>query len=458
MNITVYNNFSKRRNSTKRPSGGSGVNVALKEGTSHMHPEFILGSIANPWAINYCSWGDSYYYVNDIVAEANNYFRLICELDVLATFKTEIGNYTTLIARSSADNNLRVIDNIYPAKAQPTTIRTPYTPNVFTDNISRGTYLMATVGKAGNHFYLMNQTRFNSLCQWLFPALGMDYQQWAVMNIGQALAGGQDNILKNVVALKWMPVDYGVVSGYLTATTETYIGNWTMPHANSEALGDTNIPLLNLTMQFADRPDGGARGDWLYQAPFASYYIYFPPFGKIEIDSSYMKKANLTCSVTIAFNLISGNATLIVNVDYNRVGVYNVNLACDMSSGGTSYNLGGVATGIATAISAYAEGKKAGMVGGIASAVSSLVPSGSQIGGGVAGVPADIALPCATHACYYDPIDENNAEYGRPLAEVRQISTLSGYVQCAGASLSIAGHVEEMQELNSLLDSGIFYE
>ena len=456
MNATFYSGFEKRRNSTKRPSGGTTKSVALKEGTSLMHPEFIVSTVT--WTWNYASAWGNYYYVVDIISESNGTFRVKCEIDVLATFKSQIGAYSTMIARAASDDNLRVIDSLYPAKAQPQIIRTPYTPNVFTDNISAGTYLMATVGKAGNHFYLMDQTRFTSMCAWLFPALGMDYQQWAVMNIGQALAGGQDNVLKNVVALKWLPVAYSRVSGYLSATAETYIGNWTMPHANSEVIGDTNVPLLSLDMVFADRSDGGSRGDWLYQAPFASYSVYIPPFGKIEVDSALVKKANRTVSATIAMNLISGNATLLLNCGSQRIGVYNVSLGCDMSSGGTSYNMGGVATGIATAISSYAEGKKAGIVGGIASAVSSLVPSGSQIGGGVVGVAADITLPCATYAMYYDPIDENNTEFGRPLAEVRAIGGLSGFVQCADAHCPLMGHEEEMIKVNEFLNAGFFYE
>ena len=62
------------------------------------------------------------------------------------------------------------------------------------------------------------------------------------------------------------------------------------------------------------------------------------------------------------------------------------------------------------------------------------------------------------YATYFDPIDENQAELGRPLAEVKTISTLSGFVQCADAKLAIPGHAEEMVEVNTLLNSGIFYE
>ena len=458
MTVTFYSGFSKRRNSTKQPSGGTAKTVLLKENTSEMHPAFVLSSV--DWAWNYASWGGRYYYVNDIVSEGNNLFRVECELDSMATFKAQIGAYSTLISRSSATYNARVMDTIYPAKAQNTTTDTPYgASTIFTDNISNGCYVMATVGNTGNHFYVMTQSRFNSVCYWLFPALGMSYDQWALMTVGQALAGGQDNILKNIVSLKWLPIDYALVSGYLTATADTHIGNWTMPHANAELVGDTNVPLASIDMSFADRADGGARGDWLYQAPFANYAVYIPPWGRIEVDGTYMKRAGLTVTANIAVNLVSGNATLRLYYKHGpMLGVYNTNLACEMASGGQTYNFGGIASAIAGAVSAYAENNTAGVVGGIASAVVSSIPSGTQIGGGISGVAPDISVPKRTYVTYFDPIDENNAELGRPLGEVRTISSIAGYVKCASASLAIAGHASEMVEINGMLNSGFFYE
>lgn len=458
MNITLFSGFSKRRNSTKQPSGGTPFSVVLKDNTSLMRPSFLLSSV--DWSWNYAQWGSNYYYVTDIVQESNNTFRVECALDEMATFKTAIGNYTTLISRSSATENFKVIDTLYPAKASPTTVDTPYgATTVFTDNISNGCYVMATVGNTGNHFYVMTQTRFNSVCYWMFPALGMDYGQWALMSATQALAGGQDNILKNIVSLKWLPIDYSLVSSYLTATADTHIGNWTMPHANAELVGDTNIPISSLDMVFGDRADQGARGEWLYQAPFANYAVYVPPFGRIEVSGENLKKAGLTVVANIAVNVISGNCTLrLYYKNGAMIGVYNTNIACDMASGGTTYNYGGVASAVAGAVSAYAQNNTAGVVGGIASAVVSAIPSGTQIGGGISGVAPDISVPKRTYAVYFDPIDENKAELGRPLAEVRQISTIAGYIKCADAQLALAGHEEEMTKVNSILNSGFFYE
>ncbi len=68
MEIKLYN-FTKRRNSTKRPSEGIAINVNLKEGCSHYNPSFILNT--NPTNFSYLSWGTWYYYITDIVNTRN---------------------------------------------------------------------------------------------------------------------------------------------------------------------------------------------------------------------------------------------------------------------------------------------------------------------------------------------------------------------------------------------------
>ena len=55
-------------------------------------------------------------------------------------------------------------------------------------------------------------------------------------------------------------------------------------------------------------------------------------------------------------------------------------------------------------------------------------------------------------------VDENLAEMGRPLCEVRQINTLSGYILCANADAIISGTADEVKKVNDYMNSGFFYE
>ena len=45
MNIKVWSNFSKRKNSTKQPTGGSTITVTLKDQCSILSPVFILSTL-----------------------------------------------------------------------------------------------------------------------------------------------------------------------------------------------------------------------------------------------------------------------------------------------------------------------------------------------------------------------------------------------------------------------------
>ena len=161
MNVTFYSGFAKRRNSTKQPSGGTSKSVVLKENTSEMRPAFVLSSV--DWSWNYASWGGRYYYVNDIVSEGNNLFRVECALDSMATFKSQIGAYSTLISRASADQNYDVVDSIYPSKTVPITKRVQIpNPGIFTTNFSEGTFLIGASGKRGLRVYVMNYIQANA--------------------------------------------------------------------------------------------------------------------------------------------------------------------------------------------------------------------------------------------------------------------------------------------------------
>ena len=56
---------------------------------------------------------------------------------------------------------------------------------------------------------------------------------------------------------------------------------------------------------------------------------------------------------------------------------------------------------------------------------------------------------------YYDYCDK----YGYPVNKYMKLNSISGYVQCAGASVAAAGANDSMiSTLNSLLNTGIYIE
>ena len=468
MNVTFYSGFAKRRNSTKQPSGGTSKSVVLKENTSEMRPAFVLSSV--DWSWNYASWGGRYYYVNDIVSEGNNLFRVECALDSMATFKSQIGAYSTLISRASADQNFDVIDSIYPAKASPTTKMANITnPGLFTNNRSAGCIVVGTIGQNGQRVYVFTPAYFQTFCFRLFPDLtdsggqSISFLDWISMEISQAMAGGLQTILQNITFIRWVPVSFSSISSILTSVSHVYIGNWELVTPAYELQGSTIARISATTVSFPARDDAGARGKWEYMAPFAHYAVYIPPFGLITVDGAYLVPAGRQITVDMLVNVMTGNLTMrlyyaLGNSAPRMIGTYSSDIGFEMKVGGASFNMGGVASGVASTVANLVSENYAGMVGSIASAAANMVPSGAQVGGGTSGPAPDLTENWYAYATYFDPIDENKAELGRPLAEIRTISSLGGYVQCADPSLAIPGHVEEMNEVNAMLGSGFFYE
>lgn len=469
MNITLYSDFTKRRNSTKQPTGGVTKSVALKDNTSHLHPSFLLSSV--DWNWNYLTWGTGrHYYVTDIVQEANNLFRVDCQIDVLATFKTQIGNYTTLIARAASDQNYNVVDSLYPAKTVPITKRVQISnPGVFTTDFKSGTFLIGTSGRGGQKVYVMNWSQATAAMEAMFPLLSQTFNAWADSAFNTAVMGGSASATQYVTFYRWIPIPYSVAANLTPSANTFYVGSWNLcdgviltgpiHYVNNQI----NYGIYSQSVTFPARDDSGARGKWEYLTPFANYSIYAPPFGLITIDPAYLISAGRSIVFDLMIEFLSGNATLRIyyNTDQSgpkMQGLYTHNLACDLRQAGSSVNIGGVLGGAAGALMSYAKEDYVGVASGVASAASSALPSVSAVGSGGSGPTADMGENWYAYATYFDPIDENQAELGRPLGEVVQISSLSGYVKTAKAQLAIPGHTEEMEEVNSLLDAGIFYE
>ena len=296
------------------------------------------------------------------------------------------------------------------------------------------------------------------------PITGQTISQWVDAQITQAPAGGLSSILQNIVLLKWLPLDYSMISGRLDRLTSCMIGNFIVSGVSLGRLyGDTTAQILSTSITFPDRDDNGARGRWLYTAPFANYSIYIPPFGLIAIDPSYITSAGRQIVADIMAEYISGTVTLRLyySTSYSgpkMIGVYNANISQDLKAGGSGANAVGAIGGAIGAIGAIATENYGALAASIASAGTNMIPQSAVVGGGVSGPTPDLSANWYAYATYFDPIEENQTEFGRPLGEVKQISTLSGYIQCANASCPIMGHEEEMIKVNGMLNSGFFYE
>ena len=82
MQLLLFKNFSKRRNSTKQVDDSTGIvtDVVLKQGTSIESPVFLIQGI--DLDVNYAKFNNHYFYIDDIVVGNNNIYELHCSQDL----------------------------------------------------------------------------------------------------------------------------------------------------------------------------------------------------------------------------------------------------------------------------------------------------------------------------------------------------------------------------------------
>ena len=208
-------------------------------------------------------------------------------------------------------------------------------------------------------------------------------------------------------------------------------------------------------------PQSAARGTFLNAAPYTRLSLYFPPFGVIEIDTS----AALTESTITATTFVDkalGNATLEISAGTQvlsrvnaRVGI-PVQMSQVIAPGyGLLSGLSAVAGAATNALTGNWGGLASGVMSSIGDAVKSQIPSANTIGsvGSVDSMIGDIKL----QAIFAEIVDDDLVCRGRPLCEIRQISTIPGFIQCADVEVHLNCTSGEMVEIKNYMESGFFY-
>ena len=122
-------------------------------------------------------------------------------------------------------------------------------------------------------------------------------------------------------------------------------------------------------------------------------------------------------------------------------------------SGAVGGAVSGFATGgIAGAVGGAIAGGASGIYNTIQSAMPQVETSGSN--GSFLG-PGTLTQLVEQ---YYKIVDEDIGHKGRPLCEIRQINTLSGFIMCAEGDLDINCFDNERKMISEYLTTGFFWE
>lgn len=109
--IKIGNNPKKINSTSRSYTVSATMSCRLKEPCSMQAPVFKVQGLTKGQLFNYCEFESRYYWVDDVIYLTNNIQEIHCRLDVLATYKTDIGNTYAYIEYGDAAHWQRDIDD-----------------------------------------------------------------------------------------------------------------------------------------------------------------------------------------------------------------------------------------------------------------------------------------------------------------------------------------------------------
>lgn len=490
IDIILYN-FSKKENSTKQPSStGTTYECLLKDNCSIVSPiiKLDLGHSNSPTAYNYAYIEDfdRYYFISNWSYDKGIWYGEL-KVDVLASFKTEIGNSTLYVLRSSNEDDDRIVEKKYPlvyrfagdselannsVSIKTEDNSTSTTNLLWSSTIFQGTVIVGCISKADNGYTncALTYNNYTQLIHDLLETFPSDFGDLA-NGISKAIY----NPLQYIVRVYWLPFTIPGVSN----TEKDYI-NIGQVKLDVPASGPIDITKKTTRLLFyttiPTHPLTDSKGKYVNTSPYTELVYKCLPFGTFNLDT--MALAGSTKIWTeIVIDISTGEAELFIYTDNNSspgilIQHSSAKYGIDLPVVQSTIDYVGIGTGLVN------------MGLGVASAAvssASFNPTGQVIGAGIAakgiGDTIDSMIPSnntkglqgsAIHFTSYGrpvlygkfryPTDENPDHWGRPLCQEKEISDIPGYIECGDSDIDISCFESERIEIGNYLTNGFFYE
>ncbi len=454
MTITYWTNFSKRINSTKQPTNGTTITtVALKTPCSIETPVFILNGISD--SINYIKWGNRYYYVTDVTWLTNNNIQVSCDLDVLATYKSNILSTKAFVEYSDYAYNVNLLDPRISTQYNTTQSSNAIDPNFFG---LPGYYMLTCVSSTG--------VAVTYICSYItLQELGFYISNTMTDTVADTFIKKFGSVFNCILNCVWVPFDYsnlGTTTTIKLGDVDTGIqAKYLWPLWNGTGDLSISVPWLNSGNNIARRenehielflPGYGTailNPSAINYASSLTINAYYDRTGGLtySVKNGSGFKALFSCEVGVPIAVTqfteSVRGKLLSNLTSGAESAYQYHSAQPHNSINTAY------FGFMAKING-----RASSVGAVASSVG-----GNGGGAAVADMINDPYIRI-TNTSYTYSEDQADMEdrYGRPEFAVHTLTSFTGYVQTNGASVDIPGYEEEKNKVCALLNGGIFIE
>lgn len=463
MTIKTWAGFTKRKNSTARPSVGYvSRTVTLKEGTSIENPTFLL--TGDLFSVDYVEAFGNYYFVTDVVSVRNNLTEIHCTMDVLATHRSAIGSYTAFIERCDNYRNPMIPDPMV-AMTNGENVYTQVSTNTFFS--STGLFCLGCISEKGSSsgfcsYYIMGASELQQVAQYVCNSwpVGSDFFDWL-----------QNTFLKtfeSIISCIWLPVTAVTIPG--TTVEKIVIG---IDEIEVYGFRITGTPVASDTNTVTIP---GTYTDFRRGAPYTTGKLLLPCYGMIEFNPIDFVDNEMHIATYV--DLATGDAVYhLKDKNGKYISSVTTNIGVNCPIGKVQQNSGNIISGAvsligaaATGIGAAAQGlqgtaKASAVLSASAQAINgiatAMTPTPSLIGsaGGRANAESNVDYVCTVIERVTQDPDELRTTHGWPWMKPGTISsTGGGYVQCSNASVPIAGMESERDAVNDFLNNGFYYE
>lgn len=465
--VATFYRFSKRKNSTAVPSGGTSYNVSIKDPCSVLNPTIRLTLNDKPTGFNYMRIPDwnRYYYITDWVSD-HGFWIASATVDVLASWRSQINESSQYVVRSYSENDPLVIDSLYPITDQITNMEINLNATPF---LNAYRILIAVTNNEGNKVG-------GSCYYYLTPAevqfLMNDYLLDSNWFDSEPLFGLSDGIMKALInPIEYIGECYILPYEYPNMPETLYqfkCGWWAIDqdhgyHALPSAALANKFEIWRRSGVVLNNHPQVLQGRYMNGSPFSELELYAGAFGHLVLDPiKYMQATSLDL---IVYGDFKGKVQLDIQ-DHDTGILYDrfyadvaVPFSLTQLSSDASGLLGaGIASGqmIQQAASVNLGGALVSEANAIQSASQFFMPrvAGQAQSNSIAYLKDNWKISQSFH---HTVMQDRNLK-GAPLCQTKTLSDLSGYCMVSDADIDFPCYEEEHDQLKAYFEGGFFLE
>ena len=432
------------------------------------------GDLPLNYSYAYIDHFKKYYFVGAPVILTDGTVQYDLEEDPLATHKTEIGSTVAHIAYSSTGWDKDLTDNRIAVKGTKSIYHASQALPL--ESVGSGCYIIGVVNGQNDgsrtgalSYYRMSASELSQLIKYM-----MKKDIWD--SIKEYFNGKTMDFIQSCI---WVPHTGAGFVGTLQTTFyvgDTAIADYSTVPATPVYIDHYPITTKVLSLGVTSVSLGSKFQDFRDNQPYSSASLYLPGVGLTDLNiNDFYESDNV--NIETILDITTGDITYKIYDDSNQLlktvnfnGSASVSMSqINMNAAGAIAGIGGVVGGVVgmglsalTMNPVAVAGAGVGVLAGASAAVMAANQRSTSIKGtnsGRSGFFTNAASTVVVRQDTEDPDDVNFiARCGRPVAATHAISNHSGYVQCEGASVNIAGDTWERDKINSYLNNGFYYE